>query len=96
MKKRILIGVLVILMVILFGLVMASGRIRVEGPVIKEAVLYAVKPDSSPVFKDTDGDLWEISWLTNVGPSDRVLLEINDGAITRTWLEVTSGNGKIG
>lgn len=96
MKKRILIGVLVILMVVLFGLVMASGKIRVEGPVTKEAILYAVKPDSSPVFKDTDGDLWEISWLTNVGPSDKVLLEINDGAITRTWVEVNNGNGKIG
>ena len=96
MKKRILIGVLVILMVVLFGLVMASGRIRVEGPVTKEAVLYAVKPDSSPVFKDTDGDLWEISWLTSAGPADRVLLEINEGVVTRTWIEVTSGNGKIG
>lgn len=96
MKKRILIGVLVILMVVLFGLVIASGKIRVEGSVTKEAVLYAVKPDNSPIFKDTDGDLWEISWLTNVGPNDRVLLEVNNGAITRTWVEVGNENGKIG
>ena len=97
MKK---IVAIIIAVCILLGLIFTiSIRVKQqkEMPILREATLYAVKTDGVPVFKDSIGELWEIQWLTGATVQDSVLLEVTDGKITRTWIEVVqdSGNGEI-
>lgn len=97
MKKTVAI---IIAVCILLGLIFTiSVRVKQqkEMPILREATLYAVKTDGVPVFKDSIGELWEIQWLTGAAAQDSVLLEVTDGKITRTWIEVVqdNGNGEI-
>lgn len=97
MKK---IVAIIIAVCILLGLIFTiSARVKQqkEMSALREATLYAVKTDGIPVFKDSTGELWEIQWLTEATAQDSVLLEIINGEITRTWIEVVqdSGDGKI-
>lgn len=93
MKK---IVAIIIAVCILLGLIFTIN-VRVkqqkEMPILRDATLYAVKTDGVPVFKDSVGDLWEIQWLTEATAQDSVLLEITNGKITRTWIEVVRDNG---
>ena len=91
---------IIIAICILLGLIFTiSVRVKQqkEMPILREATLYAVKTDGIPVFKDSIGELWEIQWLTGVTAQDSVLLEVTNGEITRTWIEVVqdSGDGEI-
>lgn len=91
---------IIIAVCILLGLIFTiSARVKQqkEMPILRDATLYAVKTDGVPVFKDSTGELWEIQWLTGATAQDSVLLEVTDGKITGTWIEVgqDNGNGEI-
>lgn len=93
MKKIVAIIIAVCMLLGLIFTINARVQQQKEMPILRDATLYAVKTDGIPVFKDTTGELWEIQWLTEATAQDSVLLEITNGEITGTWIEVVQGSG---
>ena len=93
MKRIVAIIIAVCMLLGLIFTISARVKQQKEMPILRDATLYAVKTDGVPVFKDDAEELWEIQWLTEATAQDSVLLEITDGKITRTWIEVVQGSG---
>lgn len=88
MKKVIIVMLIVGLLLGLAWGISARVKQQERTPQMREAKLYAIRVDETPVFKDSVGDLWEIDWLKEVTAEDSVLLEIVSGHVNRTWVQV--------
>ncbi len=92
MKKIAIIVIVIIALVI--GLLTWGICEKVnQKPYLREACLYAVNIDNIAVLKDSDGNLWEINYLNDITSQDSILLEITNGEVTRTWIEVGPETG---
>lgn len=85
-RNRVIIAI-VAMIVVLFSIVVVSGRPRVE---LVAAEWYAVKGDATPMFRDADGHLWEVPILTNQAEAGTsILMEVYKDNIQRVWVEAT-------